>query len=310
MGPEGIWAPENYGGSSYGTLDLKSATSFSVNTVYAELISEVGPDKVADIVEAMGFSGSTGSGEVDPVCSLALGTLDVSPVEMARAYATFAARGVRPVVSPIRWIENGAGRCLLAYGEARNKDCRRVVDTTGERIVDENSADLLTETLTGVIEGGTATSAAIGRPAAGKTGTTQDARDAWFAGYVPQLATIVWMGYPVEDGPDGKAGTADDISPLMHYCGLPHCRPVHGIDVTGGSFPAGIWSMYMVAALDGTEIEYFTAPAYDGAIVLNPPPPPAPPEEDKDKDEGEGHDGDGWPGNSEGRGRGHHGDDD
>jgi penicillin-binding protein 1A len=300
VGPAGVWTPENYGGASYGTLDLKSATSSSVNTVYAELISEIGPEKVADLVEAMGFTGPTGTGGIDPVCSLALGTLDVSPLEMARAYATFAARGVRPVVTPIRWVENGAGRCLLAYGKLQNKECRKVIDTDGERVADENSVDLLTETLTGVIEGGTATSAAIGRPAAGKTGTTQDARDAWFGGYVPQLATVVWMGYPVEDGPDGKPGTADDISPLMHYCGLPHCRPVHGIDVTGGSFPAAIWSMYMIAALDGMEIEYFTTPAYDGTIVLNPPPPPAPP-----KDEGKGHDDDEGDSDGPGNGRGH-----
>jgi penicillin-binding protein 1A len=304
VGPAGQWVPENYGGSSYGTMDLKSATSNSVNTVYAELITEVGPENVADLVEALGFSGPLDNGEIDPVCSLALGTLDVSPLEMARAYATFAARGVRPTVTPIRWVDNGAGKCLLGFGTPKKTGCKKVVATEGERVADENSVDVLTEALAGVIDSGTATSAQIGRPAAGKTGTTQDNRDAWFAGYVPQMATVVWMGYPVEKGPDGKPGTVDDVSPLMHYCGLEHCRPVHGIDVVGGTFPASIWSAYMVAALEGIDIEYFTTPAYQPATVINPPPPPAPVEEDKDKDEDES-DGDNGHGNDNGNGNGH-----
>lgn len=289
-GPEGQWEPENYEGSSYGTLDLTSATTDSVNTVYAELISEVGPEKVAELVEAFGFSGPEGA-EIEPVCSLALGTLDVSPLEMARAYATLAARGVRPEVTPIRWVENGAGKCLLGYGTTEKKDCKKVISTEGERVVEENSVDVLTTALTSVVEGGTATGAQIGRPVAGKTGTTQDNRDSWFAGYVPQLATVVWMGYPVEDGPDKKPGTADDISPLMHYCGLPHCRPVHGIDVTGGSFPATIWSTFMLGALEGIEVAYFPEPAYEPTTVINPLPPPPEPKGRPEKAEREKPDG-------------------
>jgi len=286
-GPDGEWEPENYEGASYGTLDLTSATTDSVNTVYAELISEVGPAKVAEIVEALGFTGPGGE-PIDPVCSLALGTLDVSPLEMARAYATLAARGVRPEVTPIRWVENGDGKCLLGYGTPKKQGCRKTISTEGERVVEENSVDVLTEALTSVVEGGTATGAQIGRPVAGKTGTTQDNRDSWFAGYVPQLATVVWMGYPAEKGPDKKLGTSDDIAPLMHYCGLAHCRPVHGVDVTGGSFPASIWSLYMLAALEGVDVEDFTAPAFEPTTVINPPPPPAPPKpkgkpDEKDK---------------------------
>ena len=285
-GPEGEWEPENYEGTSYGTLDLTAATANSVNTVYAELISEVGPERVAEIVEALGFTGTDGSGEIDPVCSLALGTLDVSPLEMARAYAALAARGVLPEVTPLRWVENGAGKCLLGYGTPKKMKCKKVVSTEGERVVEENSVDVLTKALTGVVEAGTATSAQIGRPVAGKTGTTQDNRDSWFAGYVPQLATIVWMGYPVEDGPDKKPGTADDVSPLMQYCGLSYCRPVHGIDVTGGSFPASIWSTFMLAALEGTEITAFVEPGYAPTTVINPLPPPPPPSTGKPDDTG------------------------
>jgi penicillin-binding protein 1A len=289
-GPEGIWQPENYGGSSYGMLDLNSATANSVNTVYAELISEVGPSEVADLVERFGFEGS--GGEIPAHCSLSLGTLDVSVLEMARAYAALAGRGALPPVTPIRWVEGRGGRCLLGYSPPEKMKCRKTIDSQPKPVVEENTIDVLTQTLEGVVEYGTGTSAAIGRPVAGKTGTTQDNRDAWFAGYTPQLATVVWMGYPIEAGPDKKRGTGDDVSPLMQECRIPNkCRPVHGIDVTGGSFPAGIWASFMAAALEGLEIAYFPTPFDMPDIVLNPPPPPPPPKKKSDKkDDGKGSD--------------------
>ncbi|MDQ3964733.1 MAG: transglycosylase domain-containing protein [Actinomycetota bacterium] len=285
-GPDGIWEPENYGGSSYGTLDLNTATANSVNTVFAELVSEIGPVTVAELVENFGFTGRLADGAIEPVCSLALGTLDVSVLEMARSYAGLAGRGSLPEVRPIRWVEARSGRCLLGYDVPDRMKCKKEFDSSGEQVVDANSADVLTRTLTAVVAGGTATSAQIGRPVAGKTGTTQDNRDAWFAGYTPQLATVVWMGYPVEKGSDGKLGTSDDISPLMHYCGIPElCRPVHGIDVVGGTFPAEIWGTFMAAALEGLEVESFVEPAFEPSTVLNPLPPPAPEPEKKDKED-------------------------
>ena len=308
-GPDGVWEPENYGGSSYGTIDLVEATTDSVNTVYAELASEVGPSSVANLVKRFGFTGHNGAG-IEEVCSLALGTLDVSPLEMARAYATFAARGVRPKVTPLQRVEGRSGRCLLGYGTPKKMKCKKVVSTDGKRIVDANSIDVLTDTLTNVVESGTATSASIGRPAAGKTGTTQDNRDAWFAGYTPGLATVVWMGYPIEVGPDDKLGTKDDYSPLMHYCGYPRqCRPVHGIDVTGGSFPAEIWGAFMGAVLEGMDLQYFESPIDTPDIVINPIPPPPPPKPDKPEksDNGGGNDGDGDGGGSDGGGGGGNG---
>ena len=285
-GPEGVWQPENYGGSSYGMLDLNVATADSVNTVYAELISEVGPADVAALIERFGFTGT--SGEIPADCSLSLGTLDVSVLEMARAYAGLAGRGALPKVTPIRWVEGRNGRCLLGYSPPEKMRCKKSVNSEPNQIIAENTVDVLTQSLEGVIEYGTGTSAAIGRPAAGKTGTTQDNRDAWFAGYTPQLATVVWMGYPVEPGPDKKPGTADDISPLMQECGEPvRCRPVEGIDVTGGSFPSTIWSAFMSGALEGTEIAYFTPPYDMPDIVLNPPPPPPPPKPEGKKGRGD-----------------------
>lgn len=301
-GPEGIWQPENYGGGSYGWMDLDQATANSVNTVFAELISEIGPEPVADLLERFAFSDPNGHGEILPHCSLALGTLDVSVLEMARAFAGFSARGLLPEIAPITTVEDRFGKCLLGFGDPKKIKCREEIDIRGRQVVEQNSADLLTRALTGVIEGGTASATAqIGRPAAGKTGTAQDHRDAWFAGYVPQLATVVWMGYPVEPGPDKKPGTADDISPLMGYCSDPaRCRPVNGIDVTGGSFPATIWASFMIDALAGFDVELFATPAYEPSIVIQPPPPPEPEKKkgkgkDQDRDEEGGPPGRGGP---------------
>ena len=313
-GPDGIWQPENYGGSSYGMLDLYQGTANSVNTVYAELISEVGPSDVADLVSRFGFSGDGDDGEIPAHCSLSLGTLDVSVLEMTRAYAALAARGALPKVTPLTWVEGRSGRCLVGYIAPKGMKCRKNVDVEPKQIVEANTVDVLTSTLDDVVEYGTGTSAAIGRPVAGKTGTTQDNRDSWFAGYTPELATVVWMGYPVEAGPDGKRGTADDVSPLMQECGIPKkCRPVHGIDVTGGSFPAEMWATYMTAALEGFEIASFMPPFDMPDIVLNPPPPPPEPknkkgkgDDDRDKDgdpDEEEQDGEGN-GKGEGKGNG------
>ena len=276
-GPDGTWVPENYGGTSYPTLDLYSATANSVNTIYAELMSEVGPQAVANTVEDFGFSGATNTGDIEPVCSLALGTLDVSVLEMTRAFAGFSARGELPEPNPIRYVTNRSDKCILGFSTGKKVDCKKEADVSGTQVADQNDVDVLTQTLEGVVEGGTATVAQIGRPVAGKTGTTQDNRDAWFAGYTPQLTTVVWMGYPIEAGPDEKPGTADDISPLMNYCSdIARCRPVHGIEVTGGSFPATIWGLFMQAAMEGMPIESFIPPADLPDTILNPPPPPEP----------------------------------
>ncbi|HWL64814.1 MAG TPA: transglycosylase domain-containing protein [Actinomycetota bacterium] len=305
-GPDGVWMPENYGGSSFPTLDLTSATANSVNTIYAELVSEVGPENVAEVVESFGFTGSARSGEVEPVCSLSLGTLDVSVLEMTRAFAGFAARGNLPEPVPIRFVTDRSDECILGFRTGDDMKCRKRDEIAPRRAAEANDVDVLNQALQSVVEGGTATAAQIGRPVAGKTGTTQDNRDAWFAGYTPQLATVVWMGYPIEAGPDKKFGTPDDVSPLMHYCSDPAaCRPVHGIEVTGGSFPATIWGLYMQAALVDTPIESFTVPVDLPDVVLNPPPPPKP-ERDKGRkgwkwDDDDDHDDDPGNGNAYGR---------
>jgi penicillin-binding protein 1A len=268
----GPWEVDNYGGSSYGTLDLKQATANSVNTIYAQLIAEIGPEKVASLLEEMGFNGGA---EIPPTCSLSLGgSFDVTALDLARAYAAVDAGGVLPEITPVSYIEDSQGNCLIEYVPDKDRECETEAKNTGERVVDDDVAYELTQTLETVVTSGTAADAvSLPRPAAGKTGTTQDNKDAWFAGYVPQLTTVVWMGYPLED----RKGTANDVVPLMSYCSdLDLCRPVKGIEVTGGSFPATIWNTYMSQATAEMEVVDFPLPVdLPDEEVINTAPPVA-----------------------------------
>jgi membrane peptidoglycan carboxypeptidase len=282
-GPDGLWRPENFGGSSYGTLTLDQATTNSVNTIYAQLAAEIGPQKIADVLDRFGFAPKFGAKEIPPNCSLALGAFTSTPLEMARAYAGFAGRGELPEVVPIRYVENSDGDCLVGYLQKRD-DCREREKVGSKKIAEANDVDVLTQSLTRVVTSGTAAgTVSLGRPVAGKTGTAQDNVASWFAGYVPQLATAVWLGYPLEPGPDGKKGTNDDFVPRMGFCADPNvCRPVHGIEVTGGSFPAQIWNAYMLDAVAGLEVQEFAVPSDMPDEVLNEAPPePPPPTESK-----------------------------
>jgi penicillin-binding protein 1A len=273
------WQVDNYGGSSYGTITLDQATTNSVNAVYAQLAAEVGPDKIADTLEKFGFQPKYGADEISSDCSNALGgSLDVTPLEQARAYAAFAGRGMLPEVMPIRYIENAEGNCVRKFRPQKGLDCEGSYRLKPRRATDQNTADVVSQVMTHVVQGGTATAARIddGRPVAGKTGTTQKNGNAWFAGSVPQLTTVVWMGHPIERGKKANAG--DDVIPEMRYCADPRlCRPVAGdlgypIEVTGGSFPARIWSAYMSEATDGMEILPFATPADIPDEVINAPP--------------------------------------
>ncbi|MFN2526328.1 MAG: transglycosylase domain-containing protein [Actinomycetota bacterium] len=287
---EGLWQPENFGGSQYGTITLDQATTNSVNTVYAQLAAEVGPSDIVDTLDELGFD-RDGERDIQAVCSLALGILDVTPVEMARAYAAFAARGSLPDVSPILFVEDSNGDCVREY-RTTDEECEEVVEPEAEQVVPKNSVDVLNQTLTHVVEEGTATAADIGRPVAGKTGTTQNHENARFAGYVPQMATVVWVGYPLDAGQrtcdadctprQERLARADDFIPRMEYCSdTSLCRPVAGpdgvpISVTGGSFPARIWAQYMTIATQNLEIAEFAIPEDIPDEVINSP-APAPP---------------------------------
>jgi penicillin-binding protein 1A len=152
----------------------------------------------------------------------------VSPYEMLRAYMTFATRGKRLTPFFVKKVTDAEGNDLY--------DGRRQT----EDAYPQKYADVVNEVLQGVIKRGTGTAANIGKPAAGKTGTTSKNTDAWFVGYTPKIGTAVWMGYK------------DDTGRKMNR--------VHGRAVTGGSFPAQIWQRFMKAATEGIDTGDFTAP--------------------------------------------------
>ena len=262
------WEVENFGGASYGSMTLDQATTQSVNTIYAQLIREIGPENVVELLNELQFDRDdvAAKRKINPDCGLSLGILDVTPVEMARAYAGMAARGRLPEVVPITYIEDSQGNCVREYRD-RKGPCEKETTPKAKQVVTQNSADVLNQTLTNVVESGTATVANIGRPVAGKTGTTQNNGNAWFAGYTPQLATVVWEGYPLEKQ-DGRT-----VVPEMRSCSDTFlCRPVHGYEVTGGGAPvspAVIWANFMREATAGMEILDFPTPADLPDEVIN-----------------------------------------
>jgi len=235
----GPWDVCNYESTEFGSsLPLLEATIFSVNVVFAQLILEIGADKVVDVADDMGINTEL---PVQP--SVALGTGAVNPLGMTSAYATFATNGEHIPPTGIKKIVDASGKVI--YHADR--------DPTREptQAIEPSVAYLTTTALEEVIKRGTGTRANIGRPAAGKTGTAQEYRDAWFGGYTPDLASAVWIGYP-----DGEI----EMKPTCFTSG---CRPTR-IDqrgVTGGSYPAMIWNRFMLNTLSGTTASSFDKPA-------------------------------------------------
>ncbi len=200
IGSDPPWTVSNSEGKGSGYMSIEDATTHSVNTVFARLIDELGAAKVRDMANSMGIKT-----KLPAYDSIALGTVGVTPLEMASAYGTLASEGVRNDPFTINEIVGPTGKVMFQAHE------------THTRILDRQVAYAETKLLENVIQSGTGTAADIGRPAAGKTGTTQNYRDAWFVGYTPQLVTAVWVGY----GQTEKS--MDDV---------------HGIRVYGGTFPA------------------------------------------------------------------------
>jgi penicillin-binding protein 1A len=201
---------KNSEGSGYGSATLRQATISSINTAYASLISQVGVDKVAEMANRLGVKSI--NPEKTYGISLTLGAYEVSPLEMASGYATIANGGVRQEPTGVLRVFDKSGK-LIEDNSARS----------GTRVLATGVATTVTDMLKGVITSGTGRGANINRPAAGKTGTTDDYHDAWFVGYTPQLSTAVWMGH------------RDEVRTLGY--------------VSGGSFPATAWATFMRSAL-------------------------------------------------------------
>jgi penicillin-binding protein 1A len=228
-------------GQGYGRMTLRKATASSINTVFAELISDVGVQKTAEMAHRLGVTNVDPNGNYG--VSLALGAAEVSPLDMASAYATLANQGVRIDPTPILRVIDHDGHILEDNNHRQ-----------GTRAVSANVAANVTNVLQDVIKSGTGTAAAIDRPAAGKTGTAEEYRAAWFVGYTPQLSTAVWTGYT--DAQRSLPGT------------------------TGGSTPARTWSDFMRPAMKDLPVQDFPPPA---KLVAEPAPQasggagPAPP---------------------------------
>ena len=225
------WCVKTYANDYYGWSSIRSATLRSDNAVYAQLTLDVTPEKVAEVARRMGVRSQLDI-KGDYVPAIGLGSIAVSPLDLASSYATLASGGIHAEPMAIRRVILADGTVDSQAGWGKPK--RR-------RAISEGTAAIVTRILEQNVQAGTGTRAAFGRPAAGKTGTAELNVDAWFAGYTPDLATTVWIGF-----------TRAEI-PL---------ESVHGIQVTGGSFPAEIWRLFMEPALDGTEPEAFPEPKF------------------------------------------------
>jgi penicillin-binding protein 1A len=235
LNANGPWVVHNFADESSGTMNLVQAIAHSVNTIYAQVAVRVGPQNIVRTAERMGVRSP-----LIPVCSITLGPEGVSPLDMADAFATLASGGIHHAPELVRSV-TGAGGAPLPSG-------RR----SGDRALPARIADEVTYALSAVIHGGTGTAADPGRPAAGKTGTAENSADAWFCGYVPQLAACVWIGNP-------KAETTmtavDGFSPVV-----------------GGGVPARIWHDFMVPALAGRVV--LPLPVVRGGAIGAPSPAP------------------------------------
>lgn len=227
-----------------GPMTVEDATVESVNVVYAQLVLKVGPQKVVDVVKRLGYSEPMAA---EP--SIALGGLrtGVSPLEHAAAYAAFANRGVYVEPYVIAKMRDDKQRLVYQHDKKSHQAMKR------------EEAGVVNAVLQRVVKEGTGKAADIGRPVAGKTGTTNDSVDAWFVGYTPQLATAVWLGHP-----EGAVPMTD----------------ARGRAVYGGGPPAQIFAGMMRATLEGvppTPLETATAAQLGIGQQQAAPPPTEPP---------------------------------
>ncbi len=207
----GKWEPRNYNNKYEGRVTLSTALSRSLNSVAVQLAQELGPAAVVETAWRMGIES-----DLKPNLSIALGTSEVTPLELTAAYVPFANGGFRPDVHFVRRVKNAKGEVLYEHRKS-----------TGPRVARPEIIGMMNAMMTDTVSQGTARRAAFGWPAAGKTGTSQNSRDAWFVGYTANLTTGIWFGN-------------DDNSPTKN--------------ITGGSLPAQAWNDFMAAAHEGVPI--------------------------------------------------------
>jgi penicillin-binding protein 1A len=207
-----VWHVDNYEGEPAGRMNLVEATVHSINTVYAQLIMQVGPEAAVSMAARMGVASP-----LQPFPSAVLGTNDVTPLDMASAYGTFANRGLAVPPTMVTRVLDAKGTVLYEHAHEQT------------RVMKQDTADAVVGVLQQVVTRGTGVDARIGRPVAGKTGTGEKWRDAWFVGFTPDLVTSVWVGFP--------QGQISMVPPTTR------------IRVLGGTWPAQIWQLDMSAVL-------------------------------------------------------------
>jgi penicillin-binding protein 1A len=219
------WSPPNYDKKFLGPMTLKTALMNSRNVVTAKLIHDIKPETVVNYGKRLGITSPLGAN-----LSLALGTSGVSPLELCDSYCPFANGGISREPLLLKYIEDPQGRILNEFSNH------------SEQVVDPQSIYLVLDMLRAVVDEGTGkiirTGYRFDRPAAGKTGTTNDARDLWFVGFTPDLVTAVWVGY-------------DDNRPV---------KDKNGIELSGTSAAIPIWVRFMKNALQGDRYRNFPIP--------------------------------------------------
>lgn len=224
-GPGGIWKPENYDHKYYGPTTLRDALAYSRNVVTVKLVDSVGIDKVISFAKDIGIEA-----DMPRELTIALGSISVTPLEMATAYSTFANGGVKITPIAIKYVTDTKGTVIESN------------EPEGLESITPQTSFLITSLMKDVINYGTGTRANIGRPAAGKTGTSNDYKDAWFVGYTPQLVACVWVGF-------------DDM------------RRSLGPGEVGGRAAAPIWANFMRNVLANESVADFSVP--EGIIRLS-----------------------------------------
>ena len=230
----GTWNVRNYEGEPVGTMNLVEATIVSDNVVFAQLMMRAGPSRVVSVAAGLGITTPL---QANPAA--VLGTNPVNPLEMADAYATLINGGVHNSPFMVSEVDGPGGAVLYRH----RADARRVVPAAVAYTVDG--------VLQQVVDQGTGVEARIGRPVAGKTGTTDSWADAWFVGGTPQLVSAVWVGYPGAERPM--------VPPATPY------------QITGGTWPARIFQLYASTALADQPVVDFPSPPSGAAAAIDGP---------------------------------------
>jgi penicillin-binding protein 1A len=234
----GDWIPENYEGEYNGLVRLRKALALSINVVSIRIADKLGIDYVRRYYgRFLKLNASEIKERIPRNFSIALGSVEVSPFELTRAYAIIANGGKDVVPFSIRYVKDRDGKVLENQEDETRKILEKEAADGTIQIIKPETAQLMISVLRGVVEGGTGGSAACGRPAAGKTGTTNAWKDAWFVGFVPQLTTGIWIGY-------------DRMGMSL------------GIGQAGGSVAAPAWGEYMRNAMSNEAVIDF--PVYAG----------------------------------------------